>query len=104
MAAKKASRSTQEGIVESYIHITKKTASMVEVLCETDFVARNPLFGQLAHEVAMHIAAMDTQTNEELMSQSFVKDQDITIQDLVNQYIAKLGENIKIGRFVRYSI
>jgi elongation factor Ts len=104
VADKKSSRKTSEGLVEAYIHATKKVGVLVEILCETDFVARNPLFSELAHEVAMHIAAMDPRDNEELMAQAFIKDQDITIKDLLTQYIAKLGENMKIERFVRYQI
>ena len=104
VAEKKSSRKTGEGLVASYIHATKKVGVLVELLCETDFVARNPLFSELAHDLAMHIAAMDPRDNEELMAQPFVKDQDITIKDLVTQYIAKLGENMKVERFVRFQI
>lgn len=104
MAAKKAARSVKEGIVESYIHNTKKLGTIVELLCETDFVARNVEFQKLAHEIAMHITAMRPGSPEELMAQSFIKDQDITIKDLVGQYIAKLGENIQIGRFEVFEI
>lgn len=104
IAEKKASRKTAEGLVESYIHSNRKIGVLVEVLCETDFVARNPLFSELAHELAMHVAAMDPRDNEELLGQPYVKDQDITIKDLVTQYIAKLGENIKVERFVRFQI
>ncbi len=104
VAEKKASRKTAEGLVESYIHSTKKVGVLIELLCETDFVARNPLFSQLAHELAMHIAAMDPRDSEELLGQPYIKDQDITIKDFVTQYIAKLGENIKIEHFVRFHI
>lgn len=104
VAAKKASRSTKAGIVEAYIHATKTTASMVELLCETDFVARNPLFSELAHEIAMHIAAMNPVDNKELLEQPFIKDASTTVKSLIDSYIAKLGENIQIGNFVRYQI
>lgn len=104
VAAKKSSRSTKEGIIESYIHATKKTSAMLELFCETDFVARNPLFSELAHEIAMHIAAMNPNDANELLAQPFVKDPSSSIQDLINSYIAKLGENIQIGSFVRYQI
>lgn len=104
VAEKKSSRTTGEGIVEAYIHATKKVGSMVELLCETDFVARNPLFTQLAHEVAMHIAAMDPENLSELLKQPFIKDQDISVEELIQQYIAKIGENIKIGKFVRFQL
>jgi len=104
VAQKKSARSTQQGIIEAYIHSTKKIGVLVELLCETDFVARNPLFSQLAHELAMHIAAMEPGSVEELSAQPYIKDQDITIQDLITQFIAKLGENIKINQFVRLQI
>jgi len=99
MAAKKSSREVKEGIVEAYIHSNKKVGSMVEVLCETDFVARNMEFQKLAHDIAMHIAAMRPGDDKELLAQPFVKDPDVTVQELINQSIAKLGENIQIGRF-----
>ncbi|MBI2063562.1 MAG: elongation factor Ts [Candidatus Yanofskybacteria bacterium] len=104
VAEKKALRTTGQGVVEAYIHSNKKVGVLVEVLCETDFVARNPLFGELAHELAMHIAAMDPQDGKELLSQPYIRDQDVTIGEFVTQYIAKLGENIKIGKFCRLQL
>lgn len=104
VAQKKSLRSTEQGIVESYVHSNKKVGVLVELLCETDFVARNPMFSELAHEVAMHIAAMDPQDARELLSQPYIRDQDLTIEQLITQYIAKLGENIKIGQFCRLKI
>lgn len=104
VAQKKSARTTGEGVVEAYIHATRKVGSMVELLCETDFVARNPLFTELAHEVAMHIAAMDPESLNELLKQPFIKDQDITVEDLIRGYIAKIGENIKIGKFIRFQL
>ncbi len=104
VAEKKASRSTGQGIVEAYIHSNKRVGVLVELLCETDFVARNPLFPELAHEIAMHIAAMDPQDGHELLGQPYVRDPGITITELVTQYIAKLGENIKIGNFCRLQL
>ena len=99
VAAKKSSREVKEGVVDAYIHATKKLGAMIEVLCETDFVARNIEFQKLAHELAMQVAAAKPGTVEDLLSQPFIKDQDITVQDFINQHIAKLGENIQIGRF-----
>lgn len=104
LARKKASRETQEGVIDAYIHATKKVGALVELLCETDFVARNPLFTELSHELVMHIAAMDPRDVEELLKQSYIKDEDISIQDLITQYVAKLGENIKVGKFIRFQI
>ena len=103
-AEKKASREVKEGVVASYIHATKKLGSMVEVLCETDFVARNSDFQELAKDIAMHIAAMKPGTAEDLLEQAYVKNPDMTIKDLVNSHIAKLGENIQIGRFEIFQI
>ena len=104
VAQKKSSRSTEQGMVESYVNSNKKVGVLVELLCETDFVARNPLFGELAHEVAMHIAAMDPQDGQELLSQPYVRDQGVTVEQLISQYIAKLGENIKVGQFSRLQL
>ena len=104
VAEKKASRTTGQGVVEAYIHSNKKIGVLVEVLCETDFVARNLMFGELAHEIAMHIAAMDPQNGKELLNQPYIRDQDVTIEQLVTQYIAKLGENIKVGKFCRLQL
>ena len=104
VAAKKSSREVKEGVIDSYIHANKKLGAMVEVLCETDFVARNAEFQKLAHDLAMHVAAVKPGTVEDLIAQPFVKDQAITVKDLINQYIAKLGENIQVGRFEIFEI
>lgn len=104
IAQKKSIRTTHEGIVEAYIHATKKVGVLMELQCETDFVARNPLFSELAHDLAMHIAAMDPTDEPSLLGQLYIKDQSITIKDLMTGVIAKLGENIKLGKFVRYSL
>ena len=104
VAEKKSSRQVKEGLIDAYIHSTKKLGSIVELLCETDFVARNLEFQTLAHELAMHIAALRPGTVEDLLSQPFVKDQSVNIKELINQYIAKLGENIQIGRFEIFEI
>lgn len=104
MAQKKSARQVKEGVVDSYIHNTRKVGGMVELLCETDFVARNVEFQKLAHELAMHITAIKPGSIEELLGQPFIRDQDVTVQEFVNQYIAKLGENIQIGRFEVFEI
>jgi elongation factor Ts len=104
LARKKSLRETREGIIDAYIHATKKTGALVELLCETDFVARNPLFAELAHELAMHITAMDPEDVEQLLEQPYIKDQDVTVSDLIAQYIAKLGENIRVGKFARFKL
>lgn len=99
VANKKSSRQVKEGIIETYVHSTRKLGCILELLCETDFVARNEEFRSLAHELAMHIAAMRPIGVEELLSQPYVKDPSLIIKDLLNQTIAKLGENIQVGRF-----
>ncbi len=104
VAAKKSSREVKEGVIDSYIHANKKLGAMVEVLCETDFVARNAEFQKLAHDLAMHVAAVRPGTVDDLVEQPFVKDQAITVKELINQYIAKLGENIQVGRFEIFEI
>src|SRR3989338_7549956 len=104
IAEKKSSRQVKEGIVDAYIHSTGKLGVLVEVLCETDFVARNVEFQKLAHDIAMQVAATKPGTTEDLLSQPFIKDQDIAVKEFIDQYIAKLGENIQIGRFEIFEI
>ena len=94
----------KEGLVHGYVHSTGKAGAMVQVLSETDFVARNDDFKTLAHDIALHITAMKPETNEELLAQPFVKDPSVTIQDLINQAIAKLGENIQLGKFQTFEV
>lgn len=104
VAAKKAGRETDEGLVFSYIHINGKIGVLVKLLCETDFVARNEQFKELGHEIAMHIAAMNPADVDELLLQPYVRNQDLTIDDFIKDYIAKLGENIQIGEFCRFEV
>jgi elongation factor Ts len=104
VAAKKSSRSTREGVVHAYVHGNSKVGVMLELLCETDFVARNSVFPELAHNITMHIAAMDPEDVTGLLEQKYIKDESITIEELIKQAIGKLGENIKVGKFIRYSI
>lgn len=104
IASKKSAREIKEGVVECYIHNTKKVGAIVELGSETDFVARNEDFRKLAKELAMQIASMNPQSAEELLAQPYIKDPSLTIADLLNQQIARLGENIKIGQFVRLEI
>jgi elongation factor Ts len=112
-AAKKATRTAAEGVVESYIHNGSRVGVLLELNCETDFVARTDEFRTLAHDIAMHVAAMDPETvssedgqdsETSLLGQPFVKDPSKTIQDLVNDNIAKLGENVQIRRFTRFAL
>ena len=103
-AEKKADRSTGEGIIEPYIHQNGKLGVLVEILCETDFVARTDEFKRLAHEVSMQIAAMNPKNVEDLLKQDYIKDNSLTIGDLIKQQIGKLGENITIKGFSRLEI
>jgi len=103
-AMETSARATKQGLIEAYIHNNSKIGTILELSCETDFVARNSQFKELAHDLAMHIAALNPKDLEELLKQPFIKDEQKTIQDLINQTIAKLGENIKIRKFVRLEI
>ncbi len=149
VAAKRADRATSEGVVECYIHAGGKLGVMVEVGCETDFVAKTDDFQAFAKDIAMHVAAVSpvSVTREEvpaemlerekeiyikqakdsgkpdniiekivsgkvekylseicLMEQKFVKNPDLTVQDLLNELIAKMGENISVKRFARFQV
>jgi elongation factor Ts len=148
-AAKKAQRETSEGLVSCYIHAGGKIGVLVEVNCESDFVARTEDFQRLCHDVAMHIAALDPrylrreEVTQEILDrereifreqakqtgkpeaviekivagkmekfyeenclyeQHFIKDEGLTVRELVNQAIAKLGENISIRRYSRFKV
>lgn len=104
IAAKKAERVAANGIVASYVHTGSKIGVLVEVMVETDFVARDEKFVAFAKDLAIHIAGMNPADIEELMSQPFVKDPSITVADLLNEQVAFFKENIKIGRFVRMEL
>ena len=103
-AEKKSERSTKAGLVEPYIHTDGRTGSLVEILCETDFVARNPVFKELAHDLAMQVVVVDPQAPEELLASAFIKNESQTVSELIVSKVAILGENIKLGRFVRFQI
>ena len=126
LAAKKGGRAANQGRIESYVHMGNKIGVLLEVNCETDFAARSEDFCQFTKDIAMHIAAaspryikkedvpieiLKEQKDQEefikdncLMEQLFVKDTKLTIQDILNSLIAKIGENIFINRFTRYKI
>src|SRR3990167_11027790 len=99
---KRSEKELTQGIVSSYIHSDKKTGALIEINCETDFVAKNEDFQNLAYEIAMHIGAMNPKDISELLSQNYIRDEQITIDDLIKKNIGKLGENIKISKFIRY--
>ena len=104
VAAKKASRQTLTGRVEAYTHLDGRVGALVKLSCETDFVARNEEFRRLAHELCLQVAAMNPKTVTNLLKQEYIRDQSKTVADLVNEVIAKVGENIKIEGFARIEI
>ncbi|RJQ13616.1 elongation factor Ts [Candidatus Parcubacteria bacterium] len=149
IAEKKSSRSAKEGIIEAYVHSNNKIGVLVELRCETDFVAKNNEFKKLARELALQIAATNpqfikpedipeefvleekrifTEQNQGinkpkqildeiikgklekrwseicLLKQAHIRNEDITIEELITEYVAKLGEKIEISRFIRYEI
>jgi len=91
-------------LIETYIHGGGKVGAMVEVNCETDFVAKTDEFKNLAHEVAMQVSAMDPKNVEELLKQDYIREAGKSIDQLVKETIAKVGENIVIRRFVRFEL
>ncbi len=103
-ADKKSDRETSQGIIESYIHGNGRVGVLVELLCETDFVGRTQEFKNLAHEVAMQVAAMNPKDTKALLKQEYIRDPKKTIENLVKETIAKLGENIILKRFSRIEL
>lgn len=125
-AAKKAGRETRQGLVEAYTHGGGRVGAMIELNCETDFVARTPQFRELAHDLAMQVVATNPKYVREedvpaevlekeedkdrfldeavLLRQAFIKDPSLTIAQLITQKIAHLGENIVLRRFARFEL
>lgn len=103
-ANKKGERETSQGIIEAYIHGNARVGALVEILCETDFVARTDEFKNLAHEVAMQIAAMRPENVGGLLKQDYIRDSSLTIEQLVKSAIGKLGENIVVKRFEVFEV
>jgi elongation factor Ts len=104
IASKKSDRNLGSGVVASYIHAGDTVGAMMELLCETDFVAKNPEFKTIARDIAMHIAAMSPADVGELLGQPYIKGSGETIGDMVNGTIQKFGERTEIGKFVRFSL
>ena len=102
--AKKATNITQEGAIFSYVHHNKKIASLVEIVCQTDFVAKNEEFQKLGQEIAMQVASINANTVEELLNQEYIRDPSKKISGLLNEAALKFGENIKITRFLRWQL
>ncbi|MDH7476161.1 MAG: elongation factor Ts [Microgenomates group bacterium] len=103
-AGKKSERATGQGAIFSYVHHNRKVASLIELLCETDFVATNQDFINLGHELAMQVCSMAAKDVDELLKQEYIRDPAKKIADLVNDAILKFGENIKINRFIRWNL
>lgn len=103
-AEKKAERATEQGLVDAYIHANGKIGVLVELLCETDFVAKTDEFKHLAHEIALQVSAMNPKDVDELLKQEYIRDASKTISDLIKETIAKLGENITLKRFSRIEV
>lgn len=116
---KKSHRETSQGLVEAYVHTGGRIGAMVELNCETDFVARTPEFRELAHNLAMQVAAQEPLciTEEQipedadiepeiacLLLQAFIRDPDRTIQDLITETAARVGENVRVSRFARFEL
>lgn len=119
IAEKKANRVVSEGAVEAYVHPGGRIGAIIEVNCETDFVARTDEFKKLIHDLALQVVAMapkfispaeippgaNLKPQEAcLLLQPFIKDNNKTVQDLINEVIAKVGENIKVRRFARFEL
>ncbi len=118
-AARRADRDTSEGVIEAYIHTGGRVGALVELGCETDFVARTPEFKQLAHDIAMQVAAMgpvylsdgDIEEGDSrpanqvsLLQQTFIKDNSKVVADIVQELAAKVGENVRVVRFSRLAL
>jgi elongation factor Ts len=102
-AEKRSERVTGQGLIETYIH-NGRVGAMVELNCETDFVARTDEFKNLAKEISMQIASMNPVDVEELMAQDYIRDSSKKIKDLVTETVAKTGENVQVKRFVRFTL
>ncbi|MDQ7849755.1 MAG: elongation factor Ts [Armatimonadota bacterium] len=120
-AARRAGRETSEGVVEAYIHAGGRLGALIELNCETDFVARTEDFRRLARELAMQVAATDPRylSREEvpeaerddprvkewvLLEQPYIRDAGRSVQDLIRETVAKVGENIQVRRFARFRV
>lgn len=114
---KKKEKVAREGLIESYIHVGGRIGALVELNCETDFVAQTPEFKQLAHSLAMQVAAMNPEyiSSENvpegkeidekcLLLQPYIKDPERKVQDIISEVTVKLRENIRVSRFVRFEL
>lgn len=102
-AGKKSEREIKAGLVETYSH-GGKIGVLVELGCETDFVARTEDFKTLAHEISLQIASMNPESVEDLLKQEYIRDNSQTIEQLIKVVVGKLGENIQVGKFSRIEL
>lgn len=103
VAKKRSGRSTSQGLIDSYIHLGK-IGVLMEINCETDFVAKCDEFKKFAREVTLQAASVDAQSVDELLNSRYFRDEDKTIEGLLEEVIAKTGENIRIKRFARFAL
>lgn len=103
-ASEKSKRETEAGAIFSYVHHNKRVASLLELKSETDFVSENKEFQVLGQELAMQVASIPSKNVEELLEQEYIRDPSKKINDLIKEAILKFGENIKIGRFIRWEL
>ncbi len=101
--AKKSGRDMTQGLIEAYCHLGR-IGAMIEVSCETDFVARTADFKAFVHDLALHVAAMNPGDLDELLAQPVFNDESLTVERLVAGMIGKMGENIQIQRFARFAL
>ena len=103
-ASKKEGKETSQGVIASYVHQTGKVGVLVELRCETDFVARTDEFKALAHEITLQVASMNPEKVEDLLKSPYIRDPKHTIADLIKLTVAKVGENITVARFSRMEL
>jgi elongation factor Ts len=103
-AKKKEGKETAEGIISSYVHATNKVGVLIELRCETDFVARTDDFKCLAKEISLQIAAMNPKDIQELLHSAYIRNPKQTVEHLIQATIAKVGENITVARFTRMEL
>ena len=103
-AEKRSHRETSQGFIEAYSHANGKIVAVVELLCESDFVAKTDEFQKLAHELAMQVAAMNPDGVEDFLKQNWIRDESKTIDSLVKDLSGKTGENIQVGQMARFEL
>lgn len=104
IAKAKLNRATASGVIASYVHSHGQIAALAALACETDFVAKNKDFVKLAHELAMQVAAMNPKTIEDLLQQEYIRDNSLTIADLIKQAIGTIKENIQVKQITRMEV